>query len=343
MFFSALFVIKGLAITLVIAAFSQVLIQLPELKSAGFKYQLIFNLNDPYLKKIVKLSFPILVGMIINDIGFVIDKNLASNLVEGSVSVLNYASKLNDFISTVFIVAITTVVFPMLSKSASKYDLDELKDTMRYGANIIFLISVPATVGLIVLARPIVEIAFQRGAFTANDTIMTSQALICYAVGLVATAFRQLVFRVYYSLKDTKTPMITGFISTTIDIVLNFVFVSFMAHAGLALSTSLGIIVSLIMLLSLLRRKIGSLGLKQYFFTFSKIGFSAIVMGVMTYGTYHMSVNIMSVGKLQNVIALGVSVVLSVIVYVVMCYLLKVSEIRDILDAVKKRMRMTTR
>ena len=141
--------------------------------------------------------------MAINDLNVIVDKTLASTFVSGSISALNYANRLNQLILGVFISAITTVIFPILSKEVNYDNISGLK-TMGYGVNLILLITIPATVGLIVLAKPIVEIAFQRGEFDATATIMTSQALIFYSLGLVAMAPRLLITRVYYSLQDTK-------------------------------------------------------------------------------------------------------------------------------------------
>ena len=117
---------------------------------------------------------------------------------------------------------------------------------MGYGIDFILLITVPATVGLIVLAAPIVEIAFQRGEFDAIATVMTSKALVFYSIGLVAMAIRLLLNKVYYSLQDTKTPMINGAISVVFNIVLNLILVKYMAHAGLALATSIATTIAII-------------------------------------------------------------------------------------------------
>ncbi len=127
---------------------------------------------------------------------------------------------------------------------------------MGYGVDLILLITIPATVGLIVLAKPIVEIAFQRGEFDATATMMTSQALIFYSVGLVSMALRLLITRVYYSLQDTKTPMINGAISVGFNIVLNLMLVQYMGHAGLAFATSIATtIATILMFYGLKKRK----------------------------------------------------------------------------------------
>ena len=159
---------------------------------------------------------------------------------------------------------------------------------------------IPATVGLIVLAKPIVEIAFQRGGFDATATIMTSQALIFYSLGLVAMALRLLITRVYYSLQDTKTPMINGAMSVGLNIVLNLILVKFMAHAGLAFATSIATTIATLLMFYGLKKKIGSLGAKSYIFTFIKSGLASVVMGGVAYFTYHGLYGLLGVSKLYN-------------------------------------------
>lgn len=236
LFLSSRFGIKGLMVATVVGTVSQLLILIPESRSVGYKYKFKFDIKDKYIRKVVLLSLPVLIGVAIHDLNAIIDRTLASGLVSGSISALNYADKLSSLILGVFISAITTVIFPLLSKESSINNISGMKKIMSYGINLVLIITVPATVGLIVLATPIVQIAFEKGAFDAKATIMTSQSLIFYSIGLVAMALNLLLTRVYYSLQDTKTPMIVGAISVVFNIVFNIILVKFMAHSGLSFS-----------------------------------------------------------------------------------------------------------
>ncbi|NLY47051.1 MAG: murein biosynthesis integral membrane protein MurJ [Tissierella sp.] len=338
-FLASDFGIRGLMIAAVIAVLSQLLIQLPEAKKAGYEYKFIFDIKDEYIKKVITLSGPILIGVAINDIGVVIDKTLASSLVEGSISALNYSNKLIGLINGVFVSAITTVIFPIISKEFNNDNISRMKKVMGYGVNSILLITIPATVGLIVLAKPIVAIAFQRGEFDAIATIMTSQALIFYSLGLVAMALRLLITRVYYSLQDTKTPMVNGAISVGINIALSLILVQFMEHSGLALGTSIANTAATLLMFYSLKKKIGSLGTVGYTITFIKSGLASAIMGVIAYTVYHGLYGSLGISKLYNLISLLVAVGLAVIVYGVLCYIFKVGEVRDIVGRIIKRIR----
>lgn len=131
----------------VIAVISQLFIQIPESRKAGFKYKFVFNLKDKYIRKALYLSVPVLIGTGINDIKVLINRSLASGLVGGSISALNYANKLKGLVLGVFISAITTVIFPLLTKEFNSDNIPGVKRIMGYGINIVLLITIPATVG----------------------------------------------------------------------------------------------------------------------------------------------------------------------------------------------------
>ena len=338
LFMSSKYGIRGLMISAVIAVLSQFLIQIPSVIKLGYKYMLVFDLKDKYIKKIILLSIPVLIGVAIDDLNAIVDRTLASSLVDGSISSLNYAHKLNGLILGVFISAITTVIFPLLSKECNQDNIIGMKKIMSYGVNLILIITVPATVILIVLSTPIVEIAFQRGEFDSIATVMTSKALIFYSIGLTSMSLRLLVIRVFYSLQDTKTPMINGAISVTINIILNIILVKFMNHSGLALATSISVTISIIFLFYNLKRKIGSLEIKAHIVTFFKTILASVSMGITSYLIYNLLESYLASPKLFNLIFLVISVIIGIGVYVLICYMLHIEEIEVIIKKIKAKL-----
>jgi putative peptidoglycan lipid II flippase len=260
-------------------------------------------------------------------------------MVSGSISALNYANKLNGLILGVFISAITTVIFPLLAREFSNNNLSGVKSIMAYGVNLILIITIPATVGLVILATPIVQVAFERGAFTPDDTIMTSSALVFYSLGLVASSLRLLITRVYYSLQDTKTPMINGAISLGLNLIFNLIFIQFMAHAGLAFATSIANTVATLLLYYELKKKIGSLGTKGYISNFIKSGFASVIMGVIVYVVYHSLFSLLGVSKLANLLSLLSAVGIGVLVYGVLCYVFGIEEVKELIGKGKERIK----
>ena len=153
--------IHGLMLASVVAASTQFLIQVPAIKHQGYRYSYDIDLTDPYLKKALVLVLPVVLGSAVQQINTIIDKTLASSLAEGSISALTYASRINDLIISVFVMAITTVIFPMLSRAFSQEDGGQIRRIMGQGINIILIITVPATIGILILAEPMVRIFFK--------------------------------------------------------------------------------------------------------------------------------------------------------------------------------------
>ena len=325
--------ISTLMLVSVMASLTQVLIQVPAVRHTGYRYSLNVNLEDPYLKKAMILVVPVLLGSAVRQINGVIDKTLASELIEGSISALTYAQRINDMVIAVFVMAITTVIFPMLSQAFSQGDNEQLKEILNQGVNIILLVTVPATLGMILLAEPIVRIFFERNAFDAQATFMTSGALVFYSVGLVGSSLRLMLNRVFYSFHDTKTPMINGAMAVMLNVVLNLLFIKSMGHNGLALATSIAAIFTTFLLFIDLRKKLGPIGLKGMFITFIKTIFASAIMGIVVYLIYYKLGALVSGKKIIDMLILLSSIAVGAIVYFIVCILLKVEEVSTIFRA----------
>jgi len=334
-FLSGIFGIKGLMVASVLAIGAQILIQIPGVKKLGFKYKFKLDIKDKYVKSIVYLIPPVLISAGIDDLNKVIDKSLASTLAEGSISALNYGNRLNLLVTGIFISAITTVIFPMLSTEANKDDYKGLKKVTISGINIVLLITIPATVGMILLADPLVRLAFQRGAFDNKAVYMTVGAVIFYTVGLVGMALKPLLNNIYYSLHDTKIPMINGLIAVLINIILNLILIRFMAHRGLALATSVSAIITSLLLLQGLRKKIGHFGLMKSVKCGLKSLVASAAMGIVVYLLYGFLSKTLVSGTISDIISLLCTVGAGVLTYLLLIYLFKVDEINWVIRIVK--------
>lgn len=323
-----------LMIVSVIAALFQFLILVPATVHMGYRYKFGFNLQDRYFRKAITLTLPVLIGSAVQQVNVIIDKTLASGLKVGSISALNYASKIDEMVITVFIMAITTVVYPMLSDAFARNDVGEVKKILGQGINIILLITVPATIGLILLAKPIVYIFFQRNAFDEVATSMTSSALIFYSLGLVGSSLRLMLNKVYYSFQDTRTPMINGMIAVLANVIFNLILIKPMGHSGLALATSISATITTVMLFINLRMKIGPIGLRSYIICFLKTLLASVIMGFAVYLIYYKLGAILPATKLVQLVILLASVIIGVIVYFGLCVVFRVKELEIILKRI---------
>ena len=307
----------------------------------GYRYKPYATLSDENIKKMLFLIGPVLIGVAVTQVNSIVDRTIASTLVEGSISALNYATKLNQFVMGMFIVSISSVIYPVLSRLSSENNKEKFNESIVRSINTVILLIIPISVGAIILANPIVKILFQRGEFDARATQMTAVALTFYSIGMLGYGLRDILGKVFYSLQDTKTPMINGVIAMSLNIILNISFVKFtnMQLAGLAFATSISSLVTITLLFFSLRRKIGNFGEKNIFSVLVKSLISAGLMAIVTTFSYKFINNILGQGFIQNVITLGLAVLAGAIVYGICIILLKVSEVKVIIDGIKSKLK----
>lgn len=329
-----------MAIGALLGMASQMLFQLPFAIKKGYKYEPYLNLKEENIKNMIILMLPMLIGVAIGQINIAIDKTLASTLGDGPLSALNYANKLNDFVMALFVTSIVTVIYPKLAKMINADKKEDFINTIVTSSNCILLLVLPITVGAIVLAEPIVRILFQRGAFDAESTHMTYNALRLYSIGLAAMGVRDVITRVFYSLSDTKTPMINASIALVMNIILNFILIKPLGYKGLAISTSIASIVTVLLLFKSLKNRTGYFGGDRILKTGIKSLLSSIIMGIATSFVYNNIYNLLGVSIINEIIALIVSVIISAILYFMMIMCLKVEEMNlvfDIFNQIKKK------
>lgn len=336
-FFIYLFIfplsIEGLMLASIAAYFTQWLIQVPAIHGTGYRWQPLIDIQDPYIHRTLALIVPIAIGQAVQQINVIVDQNLASGLPDGVVSALENATKVNDAIIAIFIVGLTTVIFPLLSDAFEQKDNSKIVHLIERGMNFIFLITIPATVGMVMLAPDIVELAFERGEFTAQDTVVTAGALTFYSLGLFANGMRHLISKVYYSFKDTKTPMINGMIAVAINIVLNIVLVGPMEHKGLALATAISITIATLWMTFQLKKKLPEISFRVIGTEFAKVLASAIVMGIVIFLS---NSSFLAIGA-PLVIRLGLVIGLAMLVYGLMVIILRTKSADLVINTIKAK------
>lgn len=322
-----------------LAMASQFFFQVPFAYKKGYKYRLFVDFKDEYVKKMLILVAPIVIGVAVDQINIMVDKTLASTLVEGSISALNYADRLKGFVTGMFIASISAVVYPQFSRLSAAEDRTEFFDFIRKSINSVIIIIMPMTIGAMVLSQPIVRILFQRGAFDARATQMTAIALVFYSVGLIGVGLRDILTKIFYSVQDTKTPMINATIAVVMNICMNLIFIRHLKHGGLALATSLSSIICILLLFRSLKKKLGDFGQKKIIIVFFKTTFAALIMGVVARVVYKFIFVMLGTGLIMEVIALGTAIVAGATVYGLLILLFKVDEVSMITDIVKKKLK----
>jgi len=262
--------IYGMAIGALLGGLLQFLFQVPTLFKEGYRYLPILDFKDPGMRQIAGLMLPRVLGLSVTQVNMFVNTILASLLAQGSVSYLNYSNRLVQLPIGLFGVAIATVVLPTVAGHAALERLDEVKKTVSSALRLVFFLTLPAAVGLIALARPIISLLYEHGRFHAVDTIGTANALGFYCLGLFAYASVRSLVPTFYSLKDAATPVKIGISCEALNLVLNLILMRPLGYRGLALATSCSACVNMGLLLFFLKRKLGSMDIKRMANTFRK-------------------------------------------------------------------------
>lgn len=259
--------IVGMAYGVVLGGALQLAWQIPALRGLGFTFRPAFNWSHPGLQQIFHLMGPAILGNAAVQINVTVNTNLASRLSDplrgpdGPVSWLTYAFRFMQFPLGLFGVAFASAMLPSVSRSAAVSNFEEFRKTLSRSLTMVFLLTIPSSLGLIVLGRPIIGAIFQSGRFGAYDTKQTAVALSCYAIGLLGYAGIKILNPAFYALSDARTPMYVSLVSIFVNFCFALVLLKrfHMGYAALALSTSVVAIVSSLCLFEALRRKLGGI------------------------------------------------------------------------------------
>jgi len=266
------------AVGVVLGGLLQLGIQIPFLYRQGMTFKFGLSFTHPAVKKVARLMIPGIFGAGIYQINMLISRKIATSLESGSVSSLYYASRIEELTLGLFAIALSIALFPTLSGLAARKDIEGMKKTLKYSFKLIFLVTFPAMAGLIVLNKPIIQVLFQRGAFDAQSTAMSSWCLLFFAFGLPFISGTKILAPMFYSLKDIKTPVIVAFFVMISYIGFSLFLMGPLRAGGIALALSLSSLLNFVALFYLLEKKIGRIGKKDILVSALKSALSALVM-----------------------------------------------------------------
>ena len=319
--------IMGLAIGVLVGGTLQFLVQFPTTLRKGLKLSTIYNWKHPGIIKVGKLLGPAILGFGVYEINLLVDTLLASLLAGGSVSYLYYANRLVQLPLGVFGVALGVAILPMLTGQAARKEIEELRETLAFGIRLILFITVPASVGLILLSFPIVNTLWERGEFLRSTTEGTQFALIFYSLGLCAFAGTKVIVSAYYSFQDTKTPMKIGIYAMILNVGLAVILMGPLKHGGIALATSLSSIFNAAALVFLMRKKLGRMGGRSIVRSLAQLIIASTVMGLSVFYCNQWLFDPQS-PLLERLIILLAEIILGVLIYIVISRLMDNSELK---------------
>jgi len=244
-----------------LGGFLQTVINLPYLKRIGYRMRFILKFSSQALSALWKRFIPSMIGIGIREINLIADALMASFLPVGSITALGFGNRLMQLPLGIFAISTGTALLPMFSRHVSNREYKELSEGLRFASTSLACIILPITMLIALLGKDFVALLFQHGAFDARATLMTTQALFYYSLGLIFYSLNQTLTPLFYAQGDTRTPVVIAAWMVGLNIVLNYILMLFMQHRGLALSTSITALVNYFLLLWLLHKKLPEISL----------------------------------------------------------------------------------
>lgn len=278
-----------LSVTVLIAGVVQVLVLVPSLRAVGFRFQPVLHFWTPQVQRMLKLTVPVALGAGVLQLSVMLDKGLSLLLAsgpgkdgrlithfnlwghwirypmaEGAVARLNWAQYMYQFPLGVFAIALATAIFPKLSSDAHELDQNAFKSILRRGIEACLFIGLPASVGLIVVRNPATRLLFEHGEFTDTDARLVALSTALYSSAIWAFSIQQILNRAYYALHDTITPLVLSIVTLIVNLTVEMPLIwTFLGESGMAAGTAVSFTLQSIVMLHLLRRRVGLLGLSQ--------------------------------------------------------------------------------
>src|SRR5437016_9440549 len=332
----------GLAIGTLIGGAWQMIGQFPSLWKVGYRFHPDLRWRDEGVRTVLTLMGPAVVAASAVQVNVLINSGFAAGLGNGPVSWLNIAFRLMQLPLGIFGVAIGTVTLPLVSKSAALGNTAEFRAILARGMRLAFLLTIPSAIGLAMLASPIISVIYQHGHFDAEATQQTARALRFYAIGLVSYAALKVLTPAFYAIGKRNTPMVVSFLAIGANLFLNWLFTFRLGwgHRGLAFSTSLVATMNFLLLYALMRRHTRRLETRQMLLALGKIcvagGLLALICWAANYWWLDAWVDMRFFQKLS---ALLVAIACGAAAFFGAAFLLRVSEVQDIIDVFRRKFR----
>jgi putative peptidoglycan lipid II flippase len=332
--------IMAVAFAALAGGIGQIAIQWPALRREGFRYERLFDPRDPGLRRVLILMGPGTIGMAATQVNLFVNTLLATSQGTGAASWLTYAFRLIYLPIGLFGVSIGTAVLPAVSRHATVGDTAGIRSTVSRGLAMMLMLNVPATVGLMVLATPIVQLLFEHGHFLPADTAATAAALRLYAVGLIGYSAVRIASPTFYAIGESRTPAIVSVSAITVNVIASVALVRAIGFRGLALGTSIAAIVNAALLLWLLRRRLGGMGGRRLLATLLQVTASSIVMAATAVAIQHAMDRLAPGTRLApQAIRLGATIGGSLAALAVMANILGVEAFDEAVEMVQTRVR----
>jgi len=337
----------GLSLGTLVGGIWQLSAQFPSLRRLGYKYRPDFQWYDEGVRTVLTLMGPAVIAASAVQVNVLINSGFAArvtdasgHVIDGPVSWLNIAFRLMQLPLGIFGVAVGTVTLPLVSRTAALGDMAGFRSALAHAIRLVTLLTIPAAIGLIILAEPIINVIYQHGRFTPEATRQTAAALRFYAIGLAAYSSVKVLAPAFYALDKRYLPMMVSIFSIVINFALNwfFMFKVGLGHRGLALSTSLVALTNFLLLYIMMRKYAGPLETGALFGLLAKLAIPlALLAGVCWLSLETMFYPGAHLPEWQRVFGVLLVIAVAAAVFFGSAFLFNVDEVRDIVDRVRQK------
>lgn len=334
-YFSKRFGQEYLSTGIVLAIASQAIMTIPSMLRKSFIYEFVLDFKDKYMRKMIIMCMPVVMGVSIGQINVLVDRSVASTMNVGGITALTYANNIGLLIQGLFIETFISMMYPTISQMQTENNIGGMKATLSSTIGTISLFVIPATIGMMLYAEPIVHLLYERGEFNNQAVSMTSGALFYYSIGTVGVGLREVLVRFYYATHNTRIPMINATLSMLINIGLILILSKYMGIRGLALATSLSSIVCAGLLFINLSKKIGTIVLTGTIISIVKMTLASLIMALSSKLVFDYVSTLLS----ENVTLL-ITILIGGCTYFALILVLKVPEIMRLLTQVRTKMEL---
>ena len=331
--FGKRFGVHGLAVAMLISWSIQVFVQIPALRRFSFHFRPSLSFHDPDIRRALLLAGPMLISTWVQPLYSIVNTRIASG-ISGAVATLNYANRLYIVVTGVFSFVVTNLIFPKLSRANSAENQEESKKLVLISLKSVAMVILPLMAGFILLSEPIIAVIYEHGKFDATQ--ITAAVLSCYSVGMIGLSVNEVLSKTFFSMQDSKTPMINAILSMLVNILLAYSLSSVFGVCGLALASAGGSTVNAILNYICMRKKHGKICGTQDLFDFAKMILSALLMSGAVLGIRELLSARLSDGIAAN-LTIGICcAAVGVLVYAAALYLVRETEIRQLMRGGKK-------
>jgi putative peptidoglycan lipid II flippase len=331
----------GLAYGTLIGGFLQLVIQLPALYKIGYRPRLDFHWRDSGVAEVLRTLAPAMIAASAVQVNVLVNTIFATHAEVGAVTFLNNAFRLMQLPLGMFGVAIGTVTLPFLSQQAALGQRDTFRNALSRGLRLVFFLTIPASVGLWMLADPILSVIYEHGKVTPTDIAASAAALRFYAIGLAAYAGMKVLAPAFYALGKRNTPMMISFLSIGVNTGLNFLFMEMgFGFRGLALSTGCVALANFGLLYWFMRKEIAGIDTRRLLVVLAKVFLAADALALVCWGFDWLILSRWAdLSYFMRLLSLGVTIGVAMATFAVVASLLKLREMDDLVDAVRRRLR----